>query len=66
MPSRRRLLTAAAFAGLPLQLRAEILGLSFRSARPYRDMALRAARWIESSRQETEHGVRYPADPLTR
>ena len=28
-------------------------------------MALRAARWIESSRQESEHGVRYPADPLT-
>lgn len=65
MSSRRHLLTAAAvLAGLPLRLRAEMLGLSFRSARPYRDMALRAARWIESSRQVTEHGVRYPADPL--
>ncbi len=63
--SRRGFLAAsAAVIGLPTGLRAEAFGRSFRSTRPYRDMALRTARWIEASRQETEHGVRYPADPL--
>jgi lantibiotic modifying enzyme len=28
------------------------------------DLALECARWIEQSRQVTEHGVRWPADPL--
>ena len=59
LSSRRHFLTAtAALVGRPASLRAEVV------AQPYLDMALRAARWIESSRQETEHGVRYPADPL--
>ncbi len=62
--SRRSLLAAAAAAaGLPADLWAGAFNRR-RVARPYLDLALRAARWIEASRQETEHGVRYPADPL--
>ncbi len=63
--SRRNVLAASAAAvGLPPRLRAEWFALRRATARPYLEMAIRVARWIESSRQVTEHGVRYPADPL--
>ena len=56
---------AAAAIGLPRSLTAELLSRRGRAAkRPYLDLALRAATWIEASKQVTDHGTRYPADPL--
>jgi lantibiotic modifying enzyme len=68
-PSRRdwlrRSTFAAALLGLPRSLTAELLATAARGAkRPYLDLALRAARWIEASKQGTDHGTRFPADPL--
>ncbi len=51
----------AAWLGLPPVWRTE---LSLGSKRPYLDLAVRCAEWIETSRQQTDHGVRWPADPL--
>lgn len=53
---------AAAAIGLPPGLAAGALGP--RSGRRYLDLALWAARWIERSRQTTDRGAIYPADPL--
>lgn len=65
LTSRRSLLAAGAAAvGLPAWLRAEVFGRRPWAARPYLDLALRTARWIEASHQETADGIRYPADPL--
>ncbi len=52
---------AAALLGLPRQWRDAV---PFGAERPYLDLALACARWIEKSRETTEHGVRWPADPL--
>jgi lantibiotic modifying enzyme len=54
---------AAAITGLP-QLRPQLVALVNRSPRPYLDLALQCAAWIERSRQATDTGTRYPADPL--
>ena len=67
MPTRRDIIKqgfAAGFLlGLPRQVEALIPAASAR-ARPNLDTALRAERWIRSSRQPTAEGVRWPADPL--
>lgn len=56
---------AAALLGLPGSLRAELMRVRAGGAkRPYLDLALRAAKWIEASKQIADHGTRYPADPL--
>jgi lantibiotic modifying enzyme len=52
---------AALFLGLSPEWRK---ALSTKSPRPYLDLALQCGHWIERSRQVTEHGVRWPADPL--
>ena len=51
----------AAWLGLPPAWRNE---LRLGSQRPYLELAIRCAEWIETSRQVTDHGVRWPADPL--
>ena len=70
--SRRTLLRAslgAVMLGLaPHQLPAASAAVQARrsrarSARPYRDAALAAARWLHASRLPTAHGVTWPADP---
>ena len=67
MPSRRDVikqgLAAGVLFGLPGQL-ATLGATSTSSARPHLDLALRAERWIRSSRQLTPEGVRWPANPL--
>ncbi len=56
---------AAAMLGLPSSLRAELIAARSSGAkRPYLDLAIRVATWIEASRQVTDHGTRYPANPL--
>ncbi|HEY3814634.1 MAG TPA: lanthionine synthetase LanC family protein [Caulobacteraceae bacterium] len=51
----------AAFLGLPPAWAGE---LKPDSKRPYLDLALQCAAWIEASRQVSDRGVRWPADPL--
>jgi hypothetical protein len=67
MPSRRDIirqsLAAGALLGLPRGLHA-LLAESSTAARPHLDAAVRAERWIRSSRQPTADGVRWPANPL--
>ena len=67
MPSRRdmikRGLAAGVLLGLPRELEA-LLPAEPARARPNLDLALRAERWIRTSRQATPEGVRWPADPL--
>ena len=53
---------AAAWIGLPDPWR-PVLTTGSRAERPYLDLALRCARWIEGSRQETASGLAWPADP---
>ncbi|MDX2058459.1 MAG: lanthionine synthetase LanC family protein [Gemmatimonadales bacterium] len=63
---RRFLATTAASAaavGLPRALRAD-LGLRGGVVRPYLDLALKTAAWIDRSGQEVGTGLQYPADPL--
>lgn len=56
---------ATAVLGLPSSLRAELIaGRAGGAKRSYLDLAIRAAKWIEVSKQVTDHGTRYPADPL--
>ncbi len=55
---------AAAAVGLPGQVVAEIRSHRHKTARPYLELALRCARWIDRSTQTTEHGLAWPADPL--
>ncbi|HEU5219676.1 MAG TPA: lanthionine synthetase LanC family protein [Gemmatimonadales bacterium] len=68
MTSRRQFVSratlAAAAAGLPPVLHAEILAASRRSSRPWVEMAARCARWIGKSAQPVDGGLRWPADPL--
>lgn len=65
---RREFLSRAALAaatlGLPASAVAEIRLRRGRSARPYLDLAVQCARWIDRSTQTTEHGLAWPADPL--
>jgi lantibiotic modifying enzyme len=63
MTSRREFVALAA-AGLPLSLRADLLTAFRRSPRPWLDLAVRCARWIERSAQPAEGGTRWPGDPL--
>ena len=55
--------TAAAAAGLHPSLRAELAAVRHRSARPWLQMAVRCARWIEGSAQSMGETTRWPADP---
>ncbi|HEX9755699.1 MAG TPA: lanthionine synthetase LanC family protein [Gemmatimonadales bacterium] len=66
MTSRRTFLVSAAGAmALPPFLRARVEGLRTAGReRPYLDLALECARWIEASRQSTAAGAAWPADPL--
>jgi lantibiotic modifying enzyme len=57
---RQSTLTAAVL-GLPPAWRT---GLRLDGRRPYLNLAIQCAEWIERSRQDTGHGVRWPADPL--
>jgi lantibiotic modifying enzyme len=59
-----RVAGAAAFVGMPARWRAALPVGGRRGDRPYLDLALRCARWIETSRQETDHGIAWPANPL--
>ncbi|MGE0554628.1 MAG: lanthionine synthetase LanC family protein, partial [Gemmatimonadales bacterium] len=66
MSTRREWLERTALAALALSLPRTALALprpTGKPARRYLDLALRAAEWIETSRQATEHGVVWPADP---
>ena len=55
---------AAAALGLPARAVAEIRRGRGGSTRPYLDLAVQCARWIDRSTQTTEHGLAWPADPL--
>ncbi len=54
---------AAAIAGVGPGVRA-VLASSGQSPRPYLDVALRCARWIDASAQTSSAGLAWPADPL--
>ena len=54
---------AAAMAGLGPGV-ASIFARAQTTSRPYLDMAIRCARWIDASRQATPNGLAWPADPL--
>jgi len=54
---------AAAVTGLGPSL-AAIVSAAGQSSRPYLDLALRCAQWIDSSTQRTAAGLAWPADPL--
>ncbi|HKW02575.1 MAG TPA: lanthionine synthetase LanC family protein [Vicinamibacterales bacterium] len=66
-PTRRKFLSeaalAAAIAGVGPGVRA-IVAAAGQSPRPYLDLALRCAKWIDSSAQHTASGLAWPADPL--
>jgi lantibiotic modifying enzyme len=64
MTTRREFVALAAAAGLPLSLRLELGSAWDRSPRPWLELAVRCARWIERSAQPAEGGSRWPADPL--
>jgi len=67
MESRREWLERTALAALSLGLPGARRQLGRLPARPgerrYLALALRAAEWIETSRQDTEYGSAWPADP---
>lgn len=64
MTTRREFVTLAAAAGLPHALGVELAELRRRSARPWLEMAVRCARWIEKSTLTDDGVSRWPADPL--
>jgi lantibiotic modifying enzyme len=67
VPSRREFLSQAAFAAAVAGLGPgveSVLAELQDSARPYRDLAIRCAQWIDRSAQTTPAGVAWPADPL--
>lgn len=68
MTTRRDFVTraalAAAAAGLPPSLVAEVSALRRRSPSPWVEMAVRCGRWIAKSAQHVDGGIRWPADPL--
>ena len=65
--SRREFLSqaalAAAVAGVGPGVATLLAGLQ-NSSRPYRDLAVRCAQWIDRSAQRSPAGVAWPADPL--
>jgi len=66
MSTRREWLERTALAALAVSLPRTGLALPRLTGRPARrhlELALRAAEWIETSRQATEHGAAWPADP---
>lgn len=54
---------AAAMTGLGPGLASVVSALG-QSSRPYLDLALRCAQWIDASAQRTASGLAWPADPL--
>lgn len=66
-PSRREFLSqaalAAAVAGVGPGV-ASLLASLQDSSRPYRDIAIRCAQWIDRCAQRTPTGLAWPADPL--
>ena len=56
-------LTTAAMAAIPRSVLRAAEQRLVRPDRPYLDAALKAARWIQSTRIETAAGVTWPADP---
>ena len=69
MTTRREWIAQSALAGAVVGLSPElrnVLGATpfLDNDRPYLELALRSARWIARSRQVSDHGDRYPADPL--
>lgn len=64
---RRQWLSQSAFTaallGMPRAWRPRILGTGH-APRPYLDLALEAARWIDAGTQRADGGYRWPADPL--
>jgi lantibiotic modifying enzyme len=68
MPNRREWIAQSAFAsaliGVPSLRDALARARGTGQDRPYLALALRTARWIERSRQVTDRGTVYPADPL--
>jgi lantibiotic modifying enzyme len=54
---------AAAIAGVGPGIRG-VLAAAGQSSRPYLDLALRCAKWIDASAQRTGSGLAWPADPL--
>ena len=54
---------AAAMTGLGPGL-AAIVSAAGQSSRPYLDLAIRCAKWIDASTQRTAAGLAWPADPL--
>ena len=61
----RETVLLAATAGLPPALRADLAGNRAAGARRrYLELALNVAKWISATRQPTDLGDRYPADPL--
>src|SRR6187401_3329293 len=72
-PTRREFLSQAALTAAvtgvgPGLLSAEPFLRAFtstqQSTRPYLDVAIRCAQWIDASTQEKSAGVAWPADPL--
>jgi lantibiotic modifying enzyme len=60
---RKSVGATATLAAAPWALRMPRWAEVADSERPYLEAALKAWRWIESTRQITEHGVTWPADP---
>jgi lantibiotic modifying enzyme len=57
-------LAAAAAAGLGPGFVAALAGQQKTAARPYLDVAVRCAEWIDRSAQERPDGLAWPSDPL--
>ena len=64
MTTRRDFVALAAAAGLPPALKAELALAGRHAARPWVEVAIRCARWIERSAQTADGLTRWPADPL--
>jgi lantibiotic modifying enzyme len=65
--TRREFLSEAALAAAMTGLGpgvASVVSALGQSSRPYLDLALRCAQWIDSSAQRTASGLAWPADPL--
>ncbi len=66
-PTRREFLSraalAAAMAGVGPGIASVVSALG-QATRPYRDLAIRCAQWIDRSAQDSSGGLAWPADPL--
>lgn len=62
--TRREFLSQAALASAAVGLGPAVVHALQRTARPYREIAVRCAEWIDRSAQVKSTGLAWPADPL--